>query len=315
MKYALIAGFGVIAFASPASAVVTSLPSPVFGWGQFGGGLSISNITVQQYVTPSGAPSGAIDVVNAAIYAPDTSPGDGDPTVACNGGQSCALIGNLQFQFALWRGSTLGPAGAINRVGATVFGGFQLFDSVDLGTDFSFLQIYTDSGSPNGTIDGGGFDGKVNSGIPRYNPDPGSPFGGWNYGGTAYQYDFFDVPFDRPGIDPAEDVLFETALTALDPVTGAVDILADFTWDFSTLDGPAPHDFLTGDPITFQNAPSDRLLQLYENSFPTVSYRNGIAALDITVPEPSGLAVVASGIGFTLAFGRIGKRRTVRSRR
>jgi len=37
--------------------------------------------------------------------------------IACNGGQSCALIGNLQFQFALWRGSTLGPAGAINRVG------------------------------------------------------------------------------------------------------------------------------------------------------------------------------------------------------
>ncbi len=276
---------------SPASATMFDLPAaPPFSWGSFGGGLTISPITAREYVSPGGVAGASVDTLALPVYARHVGAPDGDPTLPCDHGHRCEQIGNASFEFALWRGSQPGSSLAINRVGAAIFGGFQLTDAAELGSNYSFLQIYSDAFSPAGTIDGGGYTGKVNGQIPRYNANPG-----WNYGGSIYQYDFFDVPFDRVGQDPAEQVSFETALVNVDLLTSTLTILADFTWSFTTAAGVSSNDFLTGALIASAAAPSSGLLDLYSSSFPGVTYRNGIVTID-SVPEPPGWMMFATAL-------------------
>lgn len=251
------------------SASQIALPaSPPYSWGTFGLGLVISPITVQQYVNLDGTAGGSVLNFSSPVYAPTA----GAPE----------LIGTSNFEFALWKGSaTGGAAGTTNRYGAVLFGGFDL-TAADVGTNFSFLQIYTDASSPTGTIDGGGYAGKVNSQIPRYGSTPG-----WDFAGT--QYDFFDVPFDQPG-NPNETVLFETALVSY--TANTVQILGDYTWSFTTGANGNPQSFLTGTAVTQQALASTTLLNLYSNANPGVTY------LQIAVPEPAsvvffGVAIVS----------------------
>jgi len=225
-----------LAAAPAARAVETSLPAsttPTFTWGHFGTGLLISNITVQGYNTPSGAPGGSVATLDMPVYAVDPDPLAGDPTVPCGAG-TCEQIGIMTFQYVLWRGSVSGLYGPTNRFGAAVLGGFKLTDATEMGTNFSFLQTYTDASSSTPVIDGGGASGKVNAQIPRYVADPNAIAAGWRFGGTDYQYSFFDVPFDWLGVSPAETVSFETALVATDATGTNQQILEDFTWSFTT---------------------------------------------------------------------------------
>lgn len=196
----------------------------------------------------------------------------------------------MQFQYALWQG-TVGHGLVANRVGAVVFGGFQITDTTDTGSGFSFLQTYADQSAPSGIIDGGVFNGKVNGQIPRFQSNPNAPLGGWNYTGNSPQYQFFDVPFDFSPGSPLENVSFETALANTDPTTGAVTVLGDFTWSFSTLAG------LAGQPFAFGPAPSDSLLSLYGAAFPGTPYANGVLTPTGAIPEPSAWSLMILGVG------------------
>jgi len=275
---AIAAGLAIQAVASQ-----SALPAaPTFTWGTFGSGLVISPITVQQYVNPDGSAGGSVFNFNAQVFELNPTPLPTDTLV--NG---LELIGNASFQFVLWKGSaTGGVAGATNRFGAALFGGFNL-TATDVGTNFSFLQIYTDATSTAGTIDGGGYRGKFNAEIPRYGATPG-----WDFAGT--QYDFFDVPFDLAG-NPSESVSFETALVSY--TANTVQILGDYTWNFTTGAGGNPQSFLTGAPVAEQPAASATLLDLYGTANPGVTY------VQISVPEPStaGLFVTA---GITILLWR-----------
>ena len=172
---------GLMLACRPAAATVTTLttlPAP-FSWAYFGGALAIAQIHTVTFLAPAGSTT-AIQTVSTPVYAAVAGPSDGDPAFACTGGIRCEQIGNLQFQYALWQG-TYGRGSTPNRVGAVVFGGFQLTDPADVNGAFSFLQTYADSSAPTGTIDGGGFDGKVNGQIPGWQSNPGALGGGWNY--------------------------------------------------------------------------------------------------------------------------------------
>ena len=269
---------------------MTTLPSPPFTWGSFGPGLSISQIKVRQYLTPAGVTNGTL--IQTAVQSVD-QPGAA-AGYRCNGPQRCASAGSLSLQYALWQGST-SPVGPITRVGAVMFGGFAPL--AGNSASYSFLQIYSDASSPLGTIDGGTATGKVNGQIPRYVGNPSSPALGWNYAGTSF--DFFDVPYDLVGVSPLENVRFETALAR----TGgaSVDILADWTWSFSTVGGA-----LTGLSTSFQSAPSSTLLGLYAGKFPGTTYVNSIATAD-TVPEPGNWLLLGTGFGL---MGAVLRRRS-----
>jgi hypothetical protein len=282
----------LLAGAVPAGAVVTTLPSAPFSWGSFGSGLSISSIRVRQYVAPAGVGGGLVQTALQSVDQPGATSG-----YRCNGGQRCAPAGSLSLQYALWQGSTA-ATGPVTRVGAVLFGGFEPL--AGNSASYSFLQIYSDASAPGGTIDGGVNTGKVNGQIPRYVGNPAVPALGWNYGGTAF--DFFDVPYDIVGSSPPENVRFETALVR---VGASVDILADWTWSFSTL---APT--LGGQSISFQGAPSAALLSLYAGRYPTTNYVNAIATVD-RVPEPASWVLMIVGFG-TLGTAQRAIRRETR---
>lgn|GEM_PF-3967867 len=271
--------------ATAASATVTSLPaSPPATWAIFGGGLGPSNIYVSQYLTPAGGSGGSVQHVTQNVDAVRKAKG-----YPCNGHARCSSIGTIDFQYALWTGRILRgfPTG---RVGAALFGGFQ--PAAGVTDSFSFLQIYTDKFDPVGTIDGGTANGKTNDGIPRYVPNPTPTAIGWNYAGTAF--DFFDIPFDYAApASPPESVSFETALVDVLNGGALVNILADFTWGFSTLGG-----HLTGNPIAVQSAPSSALLSLYRAKYPGITYADAFAHPD-AVAEPSAALLImlaASGL-------------------
>ena len=280
---------GALLIASPCAATVNSLTSlPAnFSWSYFGGALAIAPIHAVNFITPPGA-AGAIQTISAPIYAADNGPPDGDVQLFCNGSIRCEQIGNVQFQYAIWKG-VAGHQSTPNRVGAILFGGFQLTDTTDINANFSFLQTYADNSAPAGVIDGGNYQGKVNTTIPGYQSNPGALTGGWNYTGNSPQYQFFDVPYDFSPGSPLETVSFETALANTDPATGTVTVLADFTWGFSTLTG------LTRQPIAFGPATSPTLLSLYATAFPGVRYVDGILSPSGPVPEPAAWSLLLFG--------------------
>ena len=279
------------------------LPAP-YSWGYYGAGLTFSHVTVTSLVTPSGAAGGVVSTVTAPIYARVSGPADGDATLRCTGNVACEQIGSLQFQYSLWKGQQ--SSLVTNRVGAAIMGGFQLTDAADTNSNFSFLQIYQDASTPGGYIDGGTYSGKFNGGIPRWNANPAALAPGWNYG-SAYQYQFFDVPYDLVGISPLENVAFETALATYDPATGGVNILADVSWSFDTSSGT-----LTGQPVVFNGAPSGTLLSLYGAGFPYASYTNDILGLAAAVPEPAAWASMMLGFGLSgRAIRRLSRRRRI----
>lgn len=225
--------------------------------------------------------------MNVPVYAEVTG-SDSDPTSWCAGHVSCEQIGTMQFQYALWKGYQGSPTYG-GRVGAAVMGGFQLTDPADTNGQFSFLQMYQDPWNPKGVVDGGGYFGKFNYLIPRWTSNPHGY--GWNYGANAYQYQFWDVPFDFAPGSPPENVTFETVLVNY---TGAsVTALADFTWSFDTTTG-----LLTGQQIAVQGGASQTLLTLYANSFPGVTYANGVLTPS-SVPEPTIWATLTVGFGLT----------------
>jgi hypothetical protein len=270
-------------------------PPPAFSWGDFGAGLNISNITVQQYRNTDGSAGGPIIVLNTHILDVDPDPHETDPLVPCFGGKQCEDIGISTFQYALWLGSTGGAGGAVNRVGAAFFGGFRLTDLDDVGMNFSFLQIFTDNANPAGTIDGGGFRGKVNGDIPGFNANPANPAAGWNFAGNDVQFDYFDVPFDSS--TTVETVSFETALVNYEG--NIADILAGFTWSF-TSDGAGG---VSGMSVTQQAAASNRLLGLYRAANPLVTYQNvGEGSSHALVPEPTPFCLVG-GVLILLGLG------------
>jgi hypothetical protein len=257
----------VSASAGPALAAMADLPAaPTFSWGQFGAGLNISGITVQKYVNLDGTDGGSVINYSAPVSAP--IPAAATPE----------LIGNAKFEYVLWKGSNAGSAGATNRFGAALFGGLNLTAS-NAGSNFSFLQIYTDASTgASGVIDGGGYFGKFNSLIPRFGSTPG-----WDFEPPDYQYDFFDVPFDPSGT-VSETVSFETALVSYDATS--VQILGDYTWSFTTGANGNPQSFLTGSSVIEHAQASAVLLGLYEAAYPSIAYRQ-------IVPEPSALLLAA----------------------
>jgi hypothetical protein len=300
----LTAALSLAVFAAPAaaSAAMTSLVNPPFSWGAYGGGLGPSRINVSSYVTPAGGAGGVIQTVDVPIYAAASGPPDHDQTSVCTGHVRCEQIGTMQFQYALWKGSQ--QSVHINRVGAAVMGGFQLTDPTDTNGAFSFLQTYHDYYDPNGFIDGGGYFGKYNGLIPRWSSNPNGV--GWNYGANAFQYQFWDVPFDIVGISPPEVVSFETALVNYDPAGAYVNVLADFSWSFDTRSGA-----LTGQQITLASAASPSLLSLYAADYPTVRYASQILS-PIAAPEPAAWAMML--LGAALAGGALRGSRARRPR-
>jgi hypothetical protein len=223
---------------------ITRLPTtPPFNWGTtFGlvGGF------VQEYLQLNGAGGGTVIPFTVDVFDNDPDPAEKDPLV--NGKEK---IGTLNFQFMLWRGSSA-EGGAIDRVGASIFGGFNLTDLDDAGTRFSFLQTITGFATIPDGVDGGGFRGKFNDDIATgtYNSMPG-----WNYQGT--QYDYLDNPFTSISTGP-RTISFETALDCYTD-NKQVHILADFTWGF-TSDGAGG---VTGVSPTAQNAASNSLFNNY----------------------------------------------------
>lgn len=210
-------------------------PPPKFAWSDFAPATGVSGITVHDYRNEAGTGAGPVYVSNF-----DT----------LDAGNS---IGTTTFEFALWRGSTTGENGPINRVGAAILGGFNLQNPVysNAGVGFSFYQIFRDGAIINGAVDGGGINGKVNGDIPNWNTDAG-----WNYAGAAAPYDYFDVPANAVSLGN-ETVSFETCLVC--QLRGVHHIMLATTWSF-TSDGAGG---VSGVKVTQQPMASDRLMELY----------------------------------------------------
>ncbi len=290
----MLALAGLLALAPRARAVESSLISPPFPWMAYGRHLSFARVNVTGYLTPSGGSGGSVQTVTVPIYAAAGAP-DGDRTAICTGNVRCEQIGTFQMQYALWQGYQ--QSYTTNRVGAAVLGGFQLTDAADAPNNYSVLQIYRDYYNPDGFIDGGNFAGKINGQIPDWNPNPTTYNNtGWNYGGSSYQYQYFDVPYEIVGISPLETVSFETALANVDAATGAVNILADFTWSLDTLTG-----HLTGQQMVFNPTASATLLSLYTAAYGPAgaSYSSGILSYVRPLPEPGAWALLLVGMALT----------------
>ena len=293
LSIVIATGLTIIAFGAQVGATELHLkdpPPPTFSWGIFGPS-GVESITAQDYRNTDGTAGGPIIVLNTHILDVDRDPNERDPL---EGGKED--IGIATFQFALWRGSTMGAAGAIDTVGAAFMGGFELTDLTDVGNKFSFLQIFTDNADPEGTIDGGGFRGKVNSDISSWHANPADPTPGWNFDGNRTQFDYLDVPSD-PLSKGLETVSFETALVNYSE--DHVDIIADFTWGF-TSDGMGG---VSGMQVAEQVSSSDLLLGHYRAKFPGITYLNigEGSSHGLVVPEPAPIMLVPIGV-FTLAL-------------
>lgn len=242
--------------------------APPFSWGAYAPGTGVAGITVQDYRNTDGTAGGGVINYNKTVW--DNDPDPLEPPIE--------NVGNISFQYLLYRGSTGGAGGATNRVGAALMGGFHLTDLDDLGVNFGFWQIYTDNAAPGGVIDGGGYQGKTNGQIPAYNVDPG-----WNYAGT--EYDYFDIPANTVA-SGAETVSFETALVCYNATT--VHVMADFTWSF-TSDGLGG---VTGTAPTEQAAASNMMMNLYSPLNPGLMQNIGVGSCHDLVPEPSTLLLI-----------------------
>lgn len=258
--------------------ISTSIPDPShlpFSWGQLAPATTVAILNVHAYVNPDGSANGSVTDVSHDVQ-------DLRPVGAGAGSQT---IGTARWQYVLFKSSTGGPFGSITDVGAALMGGFQQTGaSLNPAIHFSFLQIYTDSSTPGGAIDGGGPLGKVNQDIPRWNQNPG-----WNFDGAQTRNDYFDIAFDSIDRNP-ETVSFETSLVACQ-ATSAL-ILDDITWSFTAnVGGPGN---LTGAAPAVQPQASNTLLQLYRNEFPQVTYINEGQGSIQDLPEP--------GMGTTFAL-------------
>jgi hypothetical protein len=298
----------LIVAASASADIQTALPPPgniPYSWGIFGNDGSRSPYTVNGYFTTAGAANGPIYTLNTPVL--DIDP-DKNEAGLVNGREN---IGNLNFQYALWQGTRMNPAGT--AVGAALFGGFNRTDLTDVNGNFAFLQIFRDNANPNWRVDGGGWFGKTNGTVSNlYNQNPG-----WNYAGT--QYDYLDRPFDRVGTDPQETVSFETALVNYNPSFNGRRtevILADFTWSFTWSQDPTTKAItLTGTAPTSQAAASATLINLYTmNNAPGLQGppaqtlqnigQGSCHAID-PAPEPASLTLIGIGALGCVGFARL----------
>ena len=114
LSIVIATGLTIIAFGAQVGATELHLkdpPPPTFSWGIFGPS-GVESITAQDYRNTDGTAGGPIIVLNTHILDVDRDPNERDPL---EGGKED--IGIATFQFALWRGSTMGAAGAIDTVG------------------------------------------------------------------------------------------------------------------------------------------------------------------------------------------------------
>lgn len=274
VRAVLAVALGIISFEASASAAIQTalMAAPGYSWSDYG----VQGGHVIDYRKPDGSAGGQIIPFTFDVFDNDPDPTETSPE----------KIGNLDFQFLLWRGSGDNDLtnNTVARVGAAIMGGFNLTDRNDVGMNFSFLQIFTDNANPNGVVDGGGFRGKVNGDIAGWNQNPGH-----NYAGT--QFDYFDNPFDPSTRN--ETVSFETALVCYSGST--VHILADFTWSF-TSDGMGG---VSGTSITSQASASNRLFNLYGALLPPGGLLQNIGVGSchdmFLVPEPSTLSMLCLG--------------------
>ncbi|HEY6434825.1 MAG TPA: hypothetical protein VIZ17_22870 [Acetobacteraceae bacterium] len=130
----IVAALTIVAGHEASGTLVTTLPPPPppqFGWKMFGADLQVADITVTSYVKPDGSAGGQIIAFDQPVMDPDPDPAETSPE----------KIGDLHFQFVLWRGKDdHGDTGG----GAALFGGFELTDTNDAGHNYSFLQLVTD---------------------------------------------------------------------------------------------------------------------------------------------------------------------------
>jgi hypothetical protein len=148
-----------------------------------------------------------------------------------------------------------------------MMGGFYLMDTQDVFTPFSFLQIFTDTGDPNGAVDDGGPPkdpvGRTNTQVRGYQPNPA--LNGWNYAGS--DYDYADVPADGVGINSPETVSFDTCLVCWYDHTAIV--LASFAWSY-TWTNNGGNIGVTGTPPSVTGTGST--LSLYRAAFGAQGY-------------------------------------------
>jgi hypothetical protein len=248
---------------------LTALPGPSrlpFSLAQIVPSTTAGRFTIQEYRTLDGSADGSVTPFVRPVF-------DGGSSSAQSGDNP---IGTVRWEFALFRGSSAGAAGPIDGVGAALMGGFQETASIPAGTHLGFLQVFTDSFGTG--VDGGGPHGKVNGDIPDWNRNPG-----WNFDGDRTRFDYFDIPFDSTTL-AAETVSFETALAAWSG--SSVLILDDVTWRFNA-NADNPGDLAGMAPTERLGGASNRLLGLYRNTFPSVTYLNIGQGTLSDLPEPS----------------------------
>lgn len=268
-----------------------------FSWSEFVRGYYPGFFTVTNYWTAGGKANGPIYTTTTPIY--DTEKG---PDTA-----SLDTVGAATFQYVLWEGYARGRQHAF---GAGFFGGFNLTDTKET-TNWSYIQIYKDTTTSRGkwAIDDSTSlpihpRGRVNGEVTvNYGMNPG-----WKYPGT--QYGFLDLPFDL-NRQPAETVSFETALVSYD--ANSVTIRGDWTWSFTTAYDPIYQtEKLSGQPVIAQAQASSDLLNLYQTTYPGVTYYQAPLP-NADVPEPGSVALCvslsAAAIGLWVRCRRGGRSR------
>ena len=256
-------GIALAGYSTAFSATLETLhdpPPPTFAWSDFFPSATVGGITVQKYHKEDGTDPGPVIVNNMTVK-------DGNDVE----------IGTVTMQYTLWSGSTLGAAGATNRLGAVLFGGFNVTTVKYNDVNFSYYQIFTDNANASGVIDSGGINGKVNGDIPDHGADPG-----WDFAGDGAEFDYADVPANT---FVNETVSFETALVC--NVGTVHNILKAWTWDFTSTAGGG----ITGNSVEFQTEVTNTLFNLYTAVLPGGhSLANlGVGTCVVIVPEPSSI--------------------------
>jgi hypothetical protein len=283
---------GSVAFAATIKTLPApgSLPYNLTNYGPIG-----RTQIITQYYNTNGTTNGAGPTnFNQPVF--DNDPDPLEPPLE--------QIGNVDFQYGLFRGTKADGTGTV--VGAAILGGFHDTDTFDLGGNFSWLQIFTDNGDPNGKVDGGGFRGKVNGDINAYNANPG-----WGHDGTEYNY--FDIPLDTLGQQGPESVQFETALVCYNG-DKTVHILFDFTWGFTwTANADGSLKSLTGNAPMSQASASKTLFDRYftkdngltgpdGNDTPNLLQNIGVGSCHDCNPAPEPSTVYLLGAGILILF-------------
>jgi hypothetical protein len=295
-SYILYAGLLALFFTQSSMAAITSLPATRqvgMSTASFGTGQTRQNM--YNYADTNGGLTGTVQNLTATIYYADPTPGDTDLNYTCGNGQACEQLGTISFQNVLWDGAGQ-PGNASNLSGGAItMGGFNLTDITE-GGNYAFIQIYKDNAEPNGIIDGGKYYGKANYDIPGYNGFPN----GWSQIGS--QYNYLDIPYDTVNASQGQ-VSFETALVQYNANT--VNILADFTWSYTTGLGTANcfgvaaaatcFGVTSGSHITLQASASQTMLDLYRAQYPGITYNDAVTSAP--VPLPGAFWLFGSFIG------------------